>query len=179
MNPWISHVALGVVAFGAGFLLRPAPTPVATLTESPPDQTAVAEAVPAPGVTGVGGIFFKSDDPATLSAWYRERLGVGVPEGTFVFQWLEQDDPDELGYTVWGVFPASTEYFAPSDSPYMINFRVENLPALLDDLRSTGVEVVGELEEYPNGAFAWILDPEGRKIELWEPVPSADDPYIG
>lgn len=178
MNAWISHVSLGVVAFAAGYFLQQVTSPPEIATTAPADE-AVVDPARAPGVTGVGGIFFRSDDPAGVSAWYRERLGVGVPEGTFVFRWLEEDDPEELGYTVWGVFPASTEYFAPSDAPYMINFRVENLPVLLEDLRSAGVEVVGELEEYPNGSFAWILDPEGRKIELWEPVPSADDPYIG
>ena len=129
-------------------------------------------------VTGLGGVFLKSDDPAALDAWYSEQLGVGTSGGPFVFEWLERDRPSEVGYTVWSIFPSTTKYFEPTVSPYMINFRVAGLERLLESLRANGVEIAGELEEHPNGKFAWIVDPEGRKIELWEPVPSAEDPYL-
>lgn len=183
MNPWVSHLAVALLGLGIGYLSRGAPAEPTARERGPVAEDAGVEASPgpsgvAPGVTGVGGIFFRSQDHETVRDWYRTNLGVGSDEGTFVFQWLEEEDPGELGYTVWGIFPATTEYFAPSDSPVMINFRVHDLRGLLDRLREHGVEIAGELEEHPNGAFAWIMDPEGRKIELWEPVPSADDPYL-
>jgi predicted enzyme related to lactoylglutathione lyase len=130
-------------------------------------------------VTGLGGVFFKSADPARIIDWYRAHLGIAAEKwGGFAFQWGEKGRPDETGYTVWSSFPDSTDYFSPSDHPYMINFRVADLEALLTALKAEGVEVVGEMQEHPNGKFAWVLDPEGRKIELWEPVPSAKDPYL-
>ena len=130
-------------------------------------------------VTGIGGVFFKSSDPARTLEWYRTHLGIDAEDyGAFAFQWTEKDRPDQTGYTVWSVFPDSSEYLAPSEEPYMVNFRVADLDALITALTREGVRVVGGIEEHPNGKFAWILDPEGRKIELWEPVPSQDDPYL-
>jgi predicted enzyme related to lactoylglutathione lyase len=130
-------------------------------------------------VTGIGGIFFKSDDPGRTLEWYRTHLGIASGDfGGFAFQWSEKDRPNETGYTVWSVFPDTTAYFSPSEQPYMINFRVADLVGLVAALREEGVEIVGEIEQYPNGKFAWILDPEGRKIELWEPVPADEDPYL-
>ncbi len=176
MKPLISHGAVGVVALGLGMMLGVAG---ASAPEETPSTGAPPAGTPrASKVTGVGGIFVKTDDAPALREWYHTHLGVGVAEGTFVFRWLEESDPSELGYTVWGVFPGTTDYFAPSEAPVMLNFRVADLEGLLASLRSEGVEIVGELEEYPNGKFAWILDPNGWKIELWEPVPSAEDPYI-
>lgn len=160
----LGRCAVAVIAFGAGWLVRPA---------SP------EEAPPAPLVTGLGGVFFKSADPAGLGSWYRDHLGIEIREwGGFAFQWRERRHPDDIGYTVWGPFPDTTRYFSPSELPYMINFRVTDLESLLERLRDAGVEIVGELERHPNGSFAWILDPEGRKVELWEPVPSDEDPYL-
>jgi predicted enzyme related to lactoylglutathione lyase len=130
-------------------------------------------------VTGLGGIFFKSSDPKALLAWYRDHLGIASDEwGGFAFQWREKEQPEETGYTVWGSFQQDTEYFAPSEQPYMVNYRVADLESLVAALGQEGVELVGEIESHPNGKFAWILDPEGRKIELWEPVPSSEDPYL-
>jgi predicted enzyme related to lactoylglutathione lyase len=130
-------------------------------------------------VTGIGGIFFKSDDPAQTLEWYRTHLGITAGEfGGFAFQWMEKERPSEIGYTVWSAFPESTDYFDPSDQAFMINFRVADLTGLILALKSAGVRVVGEIQEHPNGRFAWILDREGRKIELWEPVASAEDPYL-
>jgi predicted enzyme related to lactoylglutathione lyase len=130
-------------------------------------------------VTGIGGIFFKSDDPAQTLEWYRTHLGITAGEfGGFAFQWMEKERPSEIGYTVWSAFPESTDYFDPSDQAFMINFRVADLTCLILALKSAGVRVVGEIQEHPNGRFAWILDREGRKIELWEPVASAEDPYL-
>lgn len=130
-------------------------------------------------VTGLGGLFFRSRDPAATVDWYRVHLGIDAAEwGGFAFQWREKADPEEVGYTVWAAFPTDTEYFAPSGESFMINFRVADIEALIESLRAEGVEIAGDIEDHPNGKFAWILDPEGRKIELWEPVPSREDPYL-
>jgi catechol 2,3-dioxygenase-like lactoylglutathione lyase family enzyme len=130
-------------------------------------------------VTGLGGMFFRSRDPKEAMTWYRRHLGIDVADwGGYAFRWLEPDRPEETGYTVWSAFPADTTYFAPSEHSFMVNFRVADLDALVDALRAEGVTVVGDVREEPNGKFAWILDPEGRKIELWEPVPSREDPYL-
>ncbi|MEM6532398.1 MAG: VOC family protein [Myxococcota bacterium] len=128
-------------------------------------------------VTGIGGIFFKVKDPAATRQWYRDHLGVDTMDFGAVFQWRETES-ENIGYSVWAPFDAATEYFEPSDSPFMVNYRVENIEALLEELGKAGIVQVGELKVEPNGKFAWVLDPDGKKIELWEPVPSKDDPYL-
>jgi predicted enzyme related to lactoylglutathione lyase len=130
-------------------------------------------------VTGIGGVFFKSDDPAELLDWYRTHLGIASGDwGGFAFQWQEKGRPNETGYTIWSAFPDTTNYFSPGEQSFMVNFRVADLAGLIAALREEGVEIVGEIEQHANGTFAWILDPEGRKIELWEPVASSEDPYL-
>ena len=129
-------------------------------------------------VTGLGGLFFKSRDPVAARQWYREHLGIESAEYGFPFLWRERENPDETGYTVWNPFPTDTDYFAPSEQPFMVNFRVADLEGLVAALKEEGVEVVGGIAQEANGKFAWILDPEGNKIELWEPLPSKEDPYL-
>ena len=129
-------------------------------------------------VTGLGGVFFKTPDPDALKKWYREHLGIDSEQWGYSFLWRELAAPEKKGYTVWGPFPDSTKYFDPSGQPYMVNYRVHDLEALLAALKAEGVEVVGGPDTEENGKFAWILDPEGRKIELWEPVDSDVDPYL-
>lgn len=128
-------------------------------------------------VTGIGGVFFKSRDKEALLEWYDEMLGVAADDyGGKSFRW--RDDPDREACTVWSPFAAGTDYFDPSEQPFMINFRVRDLDGLLAHLESKGVERIGKIDEYSYGRFAWILDPEGVKIELWEPtgeVPEEDD----
>jgi len=128
-------------------------------------------------VTGLGGVFFKSATPEKLVALYKDHLGI-EPDGygSSVFTWLEKDRPERVGMTVLSPHKQDTSYFAPSDAPYMFNFRVADLHALLKQLRSEGVQVIDKVEELPYGKFGWIIDPEGRKIELWEP-PDVDDPF--
>lgn len=123
-------------------------------------------------VTGIGGIFFKSADPAQINEWYKKHLGLNTTEWGCVFECNDPNQPDAKApaQTVWNPFKASTDYFAPSEKPYMINYLVENLVELLEALKSEGVTIVGEMQEYPYGKFGWILDPEGNKIELWEPI---------
>jgi len=121
-------------------------------------------------VTGIGGIFFKSPDPAALSAWYQKHLGLNVePWGGVAFRWAGDDNPSGVGTTIWNAFPADTTYFAPSTAPFMLNFRVADLHALLAVLRAEGVPVQDKVEESEYGKFGWVIDPDGNKVELWEP----------
>ena len=122
-------------------------------------------------VTGLGGVFFKTADPKKTREWYGKHLGLPVDDYGASFQWLEADKPDAKSpaLTQWSPFAADTKYFQPSEKPYMFNYRVENLVELLKVLKEEGVEIVGEMQEYPYGKFGWIMDPDGNKIELWEP----------
>lgn len=126
-------------------------------------------------VTGIGGIFFKTKDVAKTKAWYQKHLGIVSDQYGSLLKWRDFDSPDKVGTTTWSPFEAKTEYFQPSEKEFMFNYRVENLEELLDTLRKEGVEVVGEMETYEYGKFGWIMDPEGRKIELWEPI---DAPFL-
>lgn len=125
-------------------------------------------------VTGIGGIFFKSEDPGKIKEWYGKHLGFNVTEWGCSFLWKDVNAPDAAApaRTEWSPMKNDTTYFQPSEKPFMFNYRVENLVALMKVLREEGVTIVGEIEEYPYGKFGWILDPEGNKIELWEPMDS-------
>ena len=122
-------------------------------------------------VTGIGGIFFKAEDATALRAWYQKHLGIQVEDyGGAVFKWRNEENPEQRGSTVWSIFPASSTYFTPSNKPMMINYRVENLTALLEQLKKEGVTVDEHTEELEYGRFGWVMDPEGNRIELWEPA---------
>jgi len=125
-------------------------------------------------VTGIGGIFFKSEDPTKLKQWYAKHLGITVRAGAQegeppMFLWRERDNPDVEGLTVWGVFPKTTKYFEPTKAPFMINYRVDNLDRLLSQLRQAGVQVDSKVTDDFTGRFGWAADPEGNRFELWEP----------
>lgn len=121
-------------------------------------------------VTGIGGVFFKARDMARMKAWYRETLGLPLGEESYwPFEWRDRDDAERIGSTVWSLFPADTTYFDPGGSPLMVNYRVDNLEELLDELRAKGVQVIDKIHDLEFGRFGWIMDPEGNKIELWEP----------
>lgn len=122
-------------------------------------------------VTGLGGFFFKTEDPKGLKNWYGKHLGLPVDDYGCTFWWKDKEGKDCS--TQWSTFPKDTSYFKPSEKQFMMNFRVENLVELLAVLKDEGVTVVGEIEEYEYGKFGWILDPEGNKIELWEPKDEA------
>ena len=123
-------------------------------------------------VTGLGGVFFKTSDPKKIKEWYGKHLGLPVDEYGASFKWIEVDKPDakEPAVTSWSTFDEKTKYFEPSQKPFMFNYRVENLVELLKVLKGEGVEIVGEIQEYPYGKFGWIMDPDGNKVELWEPI---------
>jgi len=129
-------------------------------------------------VTGLGGVFFRCENPEQLRGWYRESLGIEAEQYGFSFLWRELDDPERRGYTVWNPFPESTDYFEPSDKQFMINYRVDDLEGLMQKLQAAGVRIAGGVEQYENGKFAWIVDPEGNKVELWEPIEPSEDPYL-
>lgn len=118
-------------------------------------------------VTGIGGIFFKSEDPSAAKEWYNKHLGLNTDQWGCTFWWKDKEGNDCS--TQWSPMSENTEHFKPSKKQFMMNFRVENLEELLAALRNEGVEVVGEMQVAEEGKFGWILDPEGNKIELWEP----------
>lgn len=121
-------------------------------------------------VRAIGGVFFKSENPAALYAWYEKHLGIaGRPNEGATFAWRRPDDPSKEDMTVWSIFPASTKYFEPSRSGFMLNYIVDNLDETLKALREEGVTVDERVEEYDYGKFGWIMDPDGNRIELWEP----------
>ena len=121
-------------------------------------------------VTGFGGIFFKTDDPEKLKKWYYDKLKLVPNDYGSLFEFREGAHPDQIGYNQWGPVKSDTDYFEPSKKDFMINFRVSNIENLVEELRSNGVQISMEIETYEYGKFAHIIDPDGTKIELWEPV---------
>lgn len=119
------------------------------------------------GVSGLGGFFFKTKDPDVIKDWYKKHLGVNTDQYGWTFWWKDQEGNDCS--TQWSPFKEDTTYFAPSEKPFMMNLRVKNLEKLLETLKNEGITIVGEVEEFSYGKFGWILDPEGNKLELWEP----------
>lgn len=120
-------------------------------------------------VTGIGGIFFKSSNPEKTKEWYKKHLGINSDQYGGTFEWRHAEDVNKKGFTAWSVFSEDTDYLDPAEKEFMINYRVNDLEQLLKVLKEEGVEVIGEMEEYDYGKFGWIMDPNGIKIELWEP----------
>jgi predicted enzyme related to lactoylglutathione lyase len=122
-------------------------------------------------ITGIGGVFFKSrDDRAALAAWYQEHLGISLKDfGGAVLRWPDDKAEDE-GLTVWHIAEKESLWFSPSDSSFMINYRVDDMGEMIAQLRAGGVEIIQGPESHENGKFAWVMDPEGNKVELWEPM---------
>lgn len=125
-----------------------------------------------PKVTGIGGIFFKSKDPSAIKEWYGKNLGLSIDLYGSVFEFRNANNPDEINYLRWSPFESNTDYFDPSRKEFMINYRVQNIEGLIRNLQSNGVKIIGEIQKYEYGKFAYIMDPDGNKIELWEPVDS-------
>lgn len=121
-------------------------------------------------VTGLGGVFFRTNDVAATREWYQQHLGLASTDDMPMLFWRRHDDdPDRRGMTVWGPFPKDTDYFGPGDAQVMLNYRVDDLDAILERLRAEGVEVLDEREEAEYGRFGWIIDLDGNRVELWEP----------
>jgi len=125
-----------------------------------------------PKVTGIGGIFFRSKNPAEVKAWYGENLGLAVNDYGSPFEFRNANRPEEINYLNWSPFDENTDYFDPSKKEFMINYRVQNIEGLVKKLKENGVEIVDKIETYDYGKFVHIMDPEGNKIELWEPIDS-------
>jgi predicted enzyme related to lactoylglutathione lyase len=121
-------------------------------------------------VTGIGGIFFKTEDPKAMREWYSEHLGLVTNEYGSLFEFRDSEDPGKKAYLQWSPFAKDSDYMEPSKKDFMINFRVENIEAMVKELKKAGIRVLDEIEEFEYGKFVHILDPEDHKIELWEPV---------
>jgi predicted enzyme related to lactoylglutathione lyase len=157
MRRKLSLAGLTLAAFALGFGFR-------AITALPADGHSAAGRV-----TGIGGVFFKCREPRKIREWYRTHLGLKTNDYGAVFEWRQGADSAKKGFTQWSPFSEKSTYFAPSDRDFMINYRVENLEALLDQLRRDSVRIVDSIETVDYGKFIHILDPEGNKIELWEP----------
>jgi predicted enzyme related to lactoylglutathione lyase len=120
-------------------------------------------------VTGIGGVFFKCKDPKAVNEWYKTHLGFETSAYGTSFEWREIDDSTKKGVTQWNPFAETTKYFEPSTKEFMINYRVENLEALVEELKKENVTIVDQIQSFDYGKFVHILDLEGNKIELWEP----------
>lgn len=120
-------------------------------------------------VTGIGGIFFKCKDPIAMKQWYGEHLGLQTDDYGTNFEWRQADNPDKKGFSQWSTMSENTKHMEPSKKDFMINYRVENLEWLVEQLRAEGVTICDEIEAFEYGKFVHILDPENNKIELWEP----------
>ena len=122
-------------------------------------------------VTGIGGVFFKSKGKgAELGEWYKKNLGIELESwGGAILKWTN-DEVKDGGLTVWNAANSDTKWFSPSESSFMINYRIDNMDEMLEQLKANGVEIVGGPDAAENGKFAWIMDPDGNKVELWEPM---------
>lgn len=129
-------------------------------------------------VTGIGGIFFKVEDPTKTKKWYQEHLGLNTDQYGATFEWKSATNPEEKGFTQWSPMDSKTEYFKPSEKDFMINYRVENLVELVEILKSKGVQILDEIVSYSYWKFVHILDPDGHSIELWEPIDSEYDELV-
>lgn len=123
-----------------------------------------------PKVTGIGGIFFYSDDPEKTKAWYAENLGLATNEWGSSFEFRNAHRPEEINYLQWSPFKTGNSYFQPSQKPFMVNYRVQNIEGLVAKLRGNGITILDDIETYEYGKFVHIMDADGNKLELWEPV---------
>ena len=165
-NIWIVCFAI-LASFGLGFTIRP--------IVSNPSQTNA----PLKRVTSIGGIFFKCKDPGKMKEWYKTHLGLQTNKFGTTFEWRQGADSTKKGFTLWSPFAEKTKYFEPSTKDYMINYRVENLTLLVEELKKEKVTLVDTIESYNYGKFIHILDVEGNKVELWEPNDLEYDKFEG
>jgi predicted enzyme related to lactoylglutathione lyase len=158
MNKTSTFILGMVTAFGLGFTFK-----------SIIVQQHNSNSIKMKKVTGIGGIFFKCKDPNKMKEWYKTHLGLDAGPYGASFEWREAGDSSKKGSTQWSPFAETTNYFEPSSKDFMINYRVENLEALVEELKKEGVTIVDKIESYDYGKFVHIVDVEGNKVELWEP----------
>ncbi len=153
------------------FLIISCNTETHSNKDKPKDQETVMNDT-TPKVTGIGGIFFHSKNPQEIREWYGKNLGLAIDDYGSPFEFRNANRPEEVNYLRWSPFEEGTEYFKPSEKEFMLNYRVQNIEGLVRKLRENGVTIVDEIEEFEYGKFVHIMDPEGNKIELWEPIDS-------
>ncbi len=153
------------------FLITSCNTEKKSSKENPKEQETVMNDT-IPKVTGIGGIFFNSKNPREISEWYGKNLGMAVDDFGSPFEFRNANRPEEINYLRWSPFEEGTEYFNPSEKEFMINYRVQNIEGLVRNLKENGVTILDDIEEFEYGKFVHIMDPEGNKIELWEPIDS-------
>ena len=159
MNARQVSIPVAILLVSCGYLVGRAQSQGTPTAKSEP---------PAEQVTGIGGIFLKAQDPKKLAAWYRDNLGFAMRGGMADFLSRDKDKPDQMGHTLWRLFSTNTTYFGASRSAVMINYRVSNMDRMLEQLRRNGV-TVEKSEDSDYGRFSWVTDPEGNRMELWEP----------
>ncbi len=164
-------ILFGVVAFISGCNPKPNTTESMDEQHKNPEQADQTNDT-TPKVTGIGGIFFFSDNPEKIKAWYSSNLGLETNEWGASFEFRNANRPDEINYLQWSPFKKGSEYFAPSKKEFMINYRVQNIVGLVKKLKDNGVTILDEIESFDYGKFVHIMDADGNKIELWEPVDS-------
>lgn len=147
---------VAIVAVGSGFGLK-------SIISAKDENQSIKK------VTGLGGIFFKCKDPKKIREWYQTNLGLNTNQYGTVFEWYQGADNTRKGFTQWSPFKETTKYFEPSTKDFMINYRVENIHILVDELKNNGVTILDTIQTYDYGKFVHVLDPEGNNIELWEP----------
>ncbi len=164
MNRFIAAVSILAILAGCN------PTKKTNKMDKHKNETANTTNDTTPRVTGIGGIFFFSDNPGEAREWYRKNLGLETNEYGSSFEFRNANRPEEINYLQWSPFKKGSAYFAPSKKEFMINYRVQNIEGLVRKLKENGVTVVDEIESFEYGKFVHIMDSEGNKIELWEPV---------
>lgn len=141
-------------------------------TNPEPEKITIMASDSTPKVTGIGGIFFRSKNPKAIGEWYGKHLGLAIDDYGSPFEFRNANDPEERNYLRWGPFDENTDYFDPSSKEFMINYRVQHIEALVEQLKDKGVTILDSIATYDYGKFVHIMDPEGNKIELWEPIDS-------
>ena len=172
-NPRMQKIPWSTIALGSLMLIAAASTVGQEVKSPQPEKSKHPVKTEQRGrILGIGGVFFKSANRDPMREWYSKHLGLTDKGGSAMLPWREHDDPPKEHVTVWTVFPASTKYFDPSPAPFMINYIVDDMDALLDRLKQEGVKIDAKRVDESYGRFAWIYDFDGNKIELWQPLPA-------
>lgn len=169
MKQSLFALCTALVLLSCGNMNKETGIQVSTPVEKSNDLT---ETEKTPRVTGIGGIFFSSANPSETKAWYGDKLGLAIDDHGSAFEFRNANDPEEINYLRWSLFNKESDYFSPSDKDFMINYRVQNLEGLVADLEKNDVMILDSISTYSYGKFIHIMDPDGNKIELWEPVDS-------
>jgi len=169
-NPHMQGISWTTIALGSLLLISAGSNEREVQSPQPEKSKAPVKIEQRGRILGIGGVFFKSADRDQMREWYSKHLGLADKGGGVILPWREHDDPQKEHVTVWTIFPASTGYFDPSHAPFMVNYIVDDLNALLDRLKQEGVKIDAKRMNESYGRFAWIYDLDGNKIELWQPA---------